>query len=263
MNSNSAASPTLRLRGKAAIITGAASGIGRATAERFAAEGAALGLIDRHESALQALAGELRQGVRAVSAVVDLTDSISAEHAVTQLATELGGCDILINNAAIATASPALEMTTAEWNRVLAVNLTAYFVAARAAAARMKAGGSIVQIASVHRLISEPGAAAYAASKGAVAQLTRSLAIEFAARDIAVNSISPGFVRTAMSIVDGVDETTTERFLSYYVKSGRIPLGRAGRADEIAAAALFLASRECGYLTGADIVVDGGLTTTL
>jgi 3-oxoacyl-[acyl-carrier protein] reductase len=128
---------------------------------------------------------------------------------------------------------------------------------------RRRGGGSIVNICSVHRLISEPNSGAYAASKGGVAQLTRNLAIEFAPHNIVVNSISPGFIRTAMSVVNGVDETTTQHFTDYYVRFGRIPLRRAGLPEEIAAAALFLASRECGYLTGADLIVDGGLTITL
>jgi NAD(P)-dependent dehydrogenase (short-subunit alcohol dehydrogenase family) len=126
-----------------------------------------------------------------------------------------------------------------------------------------KQGGSIVNICSVHRVITEPNSGAYAASKGGVAQLTRNLAIEFAPDNIVVNSISPGFIRTPMSIVNGVDETTTPNFVNAYVKSGRIPLRRAGLPEEVAAAALFLASRECTYLTGADLVVDGGLTITL
>jgi NAD(P)-dependent dehydrogenase (short-subunit alcohol dehydrogenase family) len=156
-------------------------------------------------------------------------------------------------------------MTEDEWRKILDTNLTAYFVGARAAAREMRkvGGGSVVNTCSVHRLISEPNSGAYAASKGGVAQLTRNLAIELAPDDIVVNSISPGFIRTPMSIVNGVDETTTERFRNYYVDSGRIPLRRAGLPEEIAAAALFLASRECGYLTGADLVVDGGLTITL
>jgi len=159
-----------------------------------------------------------------------------------------------------------LELTREEWQKVLDVNLTAYFLCARAAAGATRngnRGGSIVNIASVHQKISEPRSGAYAASKGGVAQLTRNLAIEFAPYNIVVNSISPGFIRTAMSIVDGVDETTTEQFVSYYLKSSRIPLRRAGLAEEVAAAALFLAACECAYITGADLVVDGGLTITL
>ena len=140
---------------------------------------------------------------------------------------------------------------------------TARLFATEGASVAIFGGGSIVNIYSVHRPISEPGSGAYAASNGGVAQLTRNLAIELAESNIVVNSISPGFIRTRMSIVNGVDETTTPHFADYYVNSGRIPLRRAGLPEEVAAAALFLASRECGYLTGADLVVDGGLTVTL
>ena len=170
-----------------------------------------------------------------------------------------------MNNAATYVPKAFEALTRDDWWKVLDTNLTAYFLSARAAAREMRksGGGSVVNICSVHRLISESGSGAYAASKGGVAQLTRNLAIELAESNIVVNSISPGFIRTRMSIVNGVDETTTPRFTDYYVNSGRIPLRRAGLPEEIAAAALFLASRECGYLTGADLVVDGGLTVTL
>jgi 3-oxoacyl-[acyl-carrier protein] reductase len=156
-------------------------------------------------------------------------------------------------------------MSVEEWRKVLDTNLTAYFLCAQTAAREMKngAGGSIVNISSVQRLISEPNYAAYAASKAGVRQLTCSLAIELAPANVLVNSISPGFVRTRMSIVNGVDETTTPRFRNLYIESGRFPLRRAALPEEIAAAALFLASRECTYLTGADLIVDGGLTVTI
>ena len=255
-----------RLAGKVAIITGGASGIGRATAKLFAAEGARVAILDRDSHSAREVEREIRAaGSEALTAEVDLSDGAKAEEAVAQVAARLGRIDILVNNAAIWIARDFVAISREEWQRVLDTNLTAYFLCARTGAREMRkqGGGSIVNIGSVHRMISEPGAGAYAAAKGAVAQLTRNLAIEFAPANIVVNSISPGFIRTPMSIIDGVDETTTERFLNYYLNSGRIPLRRAGLPEEIAAAALFLAARECGYLTGADLVIDGGLTTTL
>ncbi len=255
-----------RLAGKAAIVTGAASGIGRATAKLFAAEGARVAILDRNGPAARETENEIRSaGSEAWSFEVDLSAGADAEKAIAEAASRLGGVNIMVNNAATYVVRSFDQMTQKEWQKVLDTNLTAYFLCARTAAREMRrqSGGSIVNIASVHRQISEPGAGAYAASKGAVAQLTRNLAIEFAPDNIVVNSISPGFIRTPMSIVDGVDETTTERFLSFYVNSGRIPLRRAGMPGEIAAAALFLAARECGYLTGAELVIDGGLTITL
>jgi 3-oxoacyl-[acyl-carrier protein] reductase len=255
-----------RLEGKAAIITGAASGIGRATAKLFASEGASVGILDQNGAAANEAAAEVAQtGSVALAREVDLSDSAAAEAAVQEVGTRLGRLDILVNNAATYVLRSFDEITMQEWHKVLDTNLTAYFVCARSAALQMRkqGGGSIVNICSVHRTISEPNSAVYAASKGGVEQLTRNLAIEFAAHHIVVNSISPGFIRTPMSIVDGVDETSTPRFTNYYVNSGRIPLRRAGLPEEVAVAALFLASRECGYLTGADLVVDGGLTITL
>jgi NAD(P)-dependent dehydrogenase (short-subunit alcohol dehydrogenase family) len=255
-----------RLDGKTTIITGGGSGIGRATAKLFASEGASVAVLDRNRTAAQETVAEIAQaGSEAFAWEVDLSDGAAAERAVHETAARTGRLDILINNAAAYVLRSFDEITMQEWQQVLDTNLTAYFVCARSAASHMRkrGGGSIVNVCSVHRMISEPNSGAYAASKGGVAQLTRNLAIEFASHNIVVNSISPGFIRTPMSIVDGVDETTTARFTNYYLNSGRIPLRRAGLPEEVAAAALFLASRECAYLTGADLVVDGGLTTTL
>ncbi len=255
-----------RLNGKAAIITGAGSGIGRASARLFAAEGARVAILDRNLNAAHDVEQELRQkGQEAIALRVDISDWTASEAAVAEAGTKLGGLDILMNNAATYALNNFDQTTREDWHRVLDTNLTAYAVCGRVAAREMRkrGGGSIVNICSVHRLISEPNSGAYAASKGGVAQLTRNLAIELAPDNIVVNSISPGFIRTAMSVVEGVDETTTERFRTSYTDNGRIPLRRAGQPEEIAAAALFLASRECAYLTGADLVVDGGLTITL
>ena len=254
-----------RLTGRIALVTGAASGIGRATASLFAREGARVALLDRNGSAaLEAAEGLRRSGSDAQAWEVDLADGAAAEAAVAKVAEQMGRVDVLVNNAATYVLRSFDQMTREEWRRVLDTNLTAYFLCARAAAREMRRqGGSIINISSVHRMISEPNSGAYAASKGGVAQLTRNLAIEFAPDNIVVNSISPGFIRTPMSIVNCVDETTTPQFINSYVNSGRIPLGRAGMPEEIAAAALFLATRECSYLTGADLVVDGGLTITL
>jgi NAD(P)-dependent dehydrogenase (short-subunit alcohol dehydrogenase family) len=251
-----------RLTAKVAIVTGAASGIGRATARLFAAEGARVAILDRNGGAAEATVQDLVQaGQHAQAWVVDLADGAATESTIGRVAQQMGRIDVLVNNAATYVLSSFYDVSRAEWQKVLDTNLTAYFLCARAAAREMrKQGGSIVNVGSVHRMISEPNSGA---SKGGVAQLTRNLAIELAPDNIMVNSISPGFIRTPMSVVNGVDETTSPHFVNYYVNTGRIPLRRAGLPEEVAAAALFLASRECGYLTGADLVVDGGLTITL
>lgn len=255
-----------RLEGKVSIITGGGSGIGRATARLFAIEGARVAIVDRDETTAHAIANEIRAtGSDAYAWVMDLCDIGQTEKTINQISHQLGRIDILINNAATYIGRPLEEMKVEEWRRVLDVNLTAYFICARASALQMRrqGGGSIVNISSVQRVISEPNSAAYAVSKAGIVQLTRSLAIELASANIVVNSISPGFIRTRLSVVNGVDETTTQRFATLYVESGRIPLKRAGLPEEIASAALFFASRECGYLTGADVVIDGGLSITL
>jgi NAD(P)-dependent dehydrogenase (short-subunit alcohol dehydrogenase family) len=255
-----------KLVGKVAVITGAASGIGKATAKLFAEEGARVGILDRNSPEAEHVAEQLRAAGRDAQAwEVDLADGARAEETIVAAAAHFGGLDILVNNAATYVPHSFDDLTREDWRKVIDTNLTAYFLTARVAAREMRkrGGGSIVNVGSVHRLISEPNSGAYAAAKGGVAQLTRNLAIELAPFNIVVNSISPGFIRTPMSVVDGVDETTTEHFLSYYVNSGRIPLRRAGLPEEIATAALFFAARECGYTTGADLVVDGGLTITL
>jgi NAD(P)-dependent dehydrogenase (short-subunit alcohol dehydrogenase family) len=255
-----------RLDGKVAIITGAASGIGRATARLFATEGARVAIFDRDAASAREAEKSMREdGFVSRAWQVDVADGPALEAAVSDAALGLGRLDILVNNAATYEPKSFDDLTTDQWRRVLDTNLTAYFLAARASAREMlkAGGGSIVNICSVHRMISEPNSGAYAASKGGVAQLTRNLAIELAEANIVVNSISPGFIRTRMSVVNGVDETTTPHFMAHYVNTGRIALRRAGLPEEIAAAALFLGSRECGYLTGADLVVDGGLTITL
>lgn len=254
-----------RLSEKVAVVTGAASGIGRAIATTFAGEGARIAIVDCNPLKAKEVAAQLQQaGKDARHWAADVGNDEAAEAAIRDVGRQMGTIDILVNNAATYVARNFYDMSRPEWQRVLDTNLTAYFLCARAAAREMRHhGGSIVNICSVHRMISEPGSGAYASSKGGVAQLTRNLAIELAPDGIVVNSISPGFIRTSMSIVNGVDETTTPHFVKFYLNSGRIPLRRVGFPEEIATAALFLASRECAYLTGADLVVDGGLSITL
>jgi len=257
----------MRLHGKTALVTGAGSGIGKATAALFCRQGANAVLVDRCQESLAAALAEIEAaGGSAIGVLADVGNPEDARSAVEQTSAHFGGLDILINNAAISIAKSVLDLSYEQWESVLNANLTGQFLMAQAATPPMRkaGGGSIVNIGSIQGKISEPGSAAYASSKGGVAQLTRSLAIELANFNIVVNSISPGFIgNTQLSMADGVDETTTEKFQTFYVGSGRIPLRRAGTVADVAAATLFLASRECAYLTGADLVVDGGLSLTL
>ena len=231
-----------RLTGKVAVITGGGSGIGRATARLFAAEDARVAVLDRDgDSALATVQAISGSGGEAHDWRVDLSQIDSIEGLIADVAAKMGSIDVLVNNAATYVPIDLDKLAYPDWLKVLNTNLTAYFLCARSAARfmRQSGGGSIVNICSVHRVISEPNSGAYAASKGGVAQLTRNLAIELAADNILVNSISPGFIRTAMSVVDGVDGTTTDSFKNYYLQSGRYLVatpraaGRGGRHGSI------------------------------
>lgn len=250
-----------RLQNKVAIVTGAGQGIGEAIVRRFAREGATVIGIDRNPEPITALFSEL-SGCHA--RVFDITDHAALEACIAETAARHGRIDILVNNAAVATYVEAKDLPLDEWRQTLAVNLEAAFVAARLAARTMieARSGRIVNVASTQAIASEKTVAAYAASKGGLLAFTRTLAVELAPYDVLVNAIAPGCIHTPMSIINGVDETTTAYFQEWYVGRRRIPLGRAGEPDEIAGAVLFLASDDCRYMTGSTLVVDGGLTIT-
>jgi NAD(P)-dependent dehydrogenase (short-subunit alcohol dehydrogenase family) len=257
----------MRLEGKVAIITGAGTGIGKAISAVFCSHGSAVVVAGPAQTPIKDVASELTaSGGRAIAIACDVGNENDAQRVVAETVAHFGGLDILVNNAAISIDKNLEDLTLVEWNAVLRANLTGQFLMAQAAVPQMRSrgAGSIINICSVHDGVSAPQSAAYASSKGGVAQLTRSLAIELGPLNILVNSISPGFVgSTKLSMKDGVDETTTESFQAAYLNSGRIPLRRAGTPSDIAALALFLAARECSYMTGANLVVDGGLTLTL
>lgn len=253
------------LAGRTAVVTGAAQGLGAAVARLFAAEGARLHLIDLLAEPLMAVAEELRAaGAEATAHVLDITDSPGLRAAVAAAGAQ-GGLDILVNNAAIQPPTfSILEETEANWQRTLAINLTAQQVASEAAARLMVAqgGGRIVHVVSVQGFASSGRCGSYNAAKGGLIALTKSMAVELGPYGIAVNAVAPGFMKTPMAFVDGVDETETEEFHDWYVGRGRIPLRRAGLPEEVAQSVLFLASGRAQYVTGHVLVVDGGLTAT-
>ncbi|MBI3970832.1 MAG: SDR family oxidoreductase [Chloroflexi bacterium] len=252
-----------RLDGQVAIVTGATGGLGSAMARAFAAAGAHVALADlpsRRDDAVR-LTGEVVEqagssGTRAIFVPLDVTDLAGIEAAVQQVEAELGSPDVLVANAGINIPKPALEVAEEDWDRVLDVDLKGVFFCCQAVGKRMVARGrgSIVTIASQNGVIGYPYRAAYCAAKAGVVNLTRVLALEWAASGVRVNAVGPTFVDTPLTRITLANPTIREDILR------RIPLGRLGTAEEVANAVLFLASPAAGLITGAILLADGGWT---
>jgi 3-oxoacyl-[acyl-carrier protein] reductase len=243
-----------RFDGRIAVVTGAASGIGRAIAERLAAEGARMSLWDRDGAALARLAATLPGTPHSVT--LELTDPDAVERAAEAAAGALGGIDVLVASAGITGPNhPVAAYPTAEWLRVMDVNVNALFYCNRAVVPRMMARGygRIVNIASVAGKEGNPNASAYSTSKAAVIGFTKSLGKELARTPIRVNCVTPAAVRTAI-----FDQMTPEH-IDYMLS--KIPMGRFGTVEEVAALACWLASAECAFSTGAVFDVSGGRAT--
>jgi meso-butanediol dehydrogenase/(S,S)-butanediol dehydrogenase/diacetyl reductase len=244
-----------RHAGRVVIVTGAASGIGRATAERFIAEGARVVLADVNADALDETVAELSAGDTVMGVVVDVTDAEAVDAMVQRTVERFGRLDVLVNNAGIGRMGHVTELTPQQWRRTMAVNLDAVFYGSRAAIPHLAATrGCIVNTASISGLFSDYGLAAYSASKGGVVTLTRNMAVDHAADGVRVNSVCPGPVRTEIT-AKMMDEP--EMAAAY---AELIPLARVGEASEMAAAISFLASDDASYITGHNLVVDGGVT---
>ena len=245
-----------RLEGKIALVTGAARGIGAATARRFAAEGAAVAVADRRDELGEEVAASIREaGGRAIYTQLDITSEEGWAAAVAQTTSEFGALDVLINNAGIIRVKPFVETTLDELRKVLDTNLVGAFLGMQAVVEPMRArgGGSIVNFSSVQGLEGREGLSAYSAAKFGVRGLTKTTAIELGPLGIRVNTIVPGPTKTKMTERKGwSDEQYNEAYAGY-------PLGRMGEADEIANLALFLASDESSFSTGGDFVADGGV----
>jgi NAD(P)-dependent dehydrogenase (short-subunit alcohol dehydrogenase family) len=248
-----------RLEGKTALITGAAGGIAGATARRFAAEGAVVACLDIDENGAARTAGEIEAaGGKALSYGCDVANADAVKECVAAAADALGRLDIVVNGAALGEAAGnVVELDLDEWNRALATNLTSVFLVGKHAIPHMAAsgGGSIINIASQLGQVAVPRRPAYVTTKAAVIQLTRSMAIDFAKDNIRVNSLSPGATETPRLLRS---HKTMEDARAALVPLH--PIGRLGQPADLADAALFLASDESRFMTGADLVVDGGYT---
>jgi len=249
----------LRIDDKVALVTGAAKGIGQAIAERFAEAGAQVVVFDVDGESAQAAAARICTTGKAIAIQGDVAVEDDAREAVRRTVEEFGRLDILVNNAGIDVPGTLPDYTSQQWDTQLGVNLKSAFLFAKYAIPELrKRGGSIVNIASVHAFVSYPGNVGYDASKAGMLALTRTLALDHGRDGIRVNAICPGYVDTPMtqewlaSVPD--PEETMREVLSFH------PLGRIGIPRDIASAALFLASDEASFISGATLVIDGAMT---
>lgn len=243
-----------RLEGKVALITGAASGIGWAVAERMVNEGALVALADIETVALAARVATLGEG-RAIAVPADVGDPTACEATVEAVVARFGKLDILVNNAGVGVLGRVGKLDPAEWRRVLTIDLDGVFYCTRAALPHLIATrGSIINTASTSGMGGDPGQAAYNAAKAAVINLTRTIALEYGHESVRANCVSPGLTLTPPN----VELQKMDYLARGYAE--RVPLGRGAHPEEIAAVMCFLASDEASYVTGANIVVDGGLS---
>lgn len=251
-------SDTGRLAGKRAIITGSDQGIGRAIALRFAQEGAAVVINYHHnEAGAQEVKAQIEgSGGRATVVGADVGTAAGVKKLVEAATAALGGLDILVNNAGVEIPRPFLDVTEEEWDLVLGVNLKGPFLCTQAAVRQFllgNAGGRIVNISSVHEDLPMPGNSPYCAAKGGLRMLTRTLCDELAPHGITINNIGPGAVATP------INKTTLADPEKVAALNAGIPLGRVGQPEEIAGLAVYLASDEAAYVTGATYFIDGGM----
>ncbi|HEY0674850.1 MAG TPA: glucose 1-dehydrogenase [Immundisolibacter sp.] len=248
-----------RVSGKVVFITGAASGMGRAHALRLAGEGASLAITDRNEKGLaETLAAVQATGAQAAAWPHDVTDEAAWERVVDAACGRFGRIDVLVNNAGIAhSTTSVLDLSTDEWDRVMAINARGVFLGLRTVGRTMRdqGGGSIINISSVFGIVGGAMASPYCASKGAVRLLTKAAAADLADFNIRVNSVHPGLIDTPM--LDGLlarEGEVRDRMLGVHLQR------RAADPDEVSSAVLFLASDESSFMTGSEVVVDGGWT---
>jgi len=251
--------PAFTLENKTAIVVGAANGIGRATALAFAAAGARVACADVEDGGAKGTVAKIEKaGAQALPVHLDATDGASCRAAVAATVQRFGGVDVLLYGAADSDqAATVVEMDEAAWDRVIRINLTGAFLMVKAAIPAMiaRGGGSIILIASQLGRVGSPGRPAYCATKGALIQLAKVLATDHAAQGIRANTLSPGAIETRRMLRRHKDMDEARR-----VMGPKHLLGRLGRPDEIARAAVYLASDASSFMTGSDLLIDGGYT---
>ena len=250
----------LGLAGRVCVVTGAGSGIGRAIATALVGVGAVVALLDRNRAGCEAAAAELGgRGGKALPVACDTSDQKSVGAAAEAVQRELGGCDVLVNNAGLLRSGLLENLSLEDWNHLLAVNLTGYLLCAQAFGKSMLAAkrGSIVHVASVAAHHPQPRSGAYSASKAGVVVLSRQLALEWGPSGIRSNVVSPGLIRTPLSEAFYQAPGVSER------RAQVVPSRRIGKPEDIADVVLYLASDRAAYVNGADVAVDGGFAAVL
>lgn len=243
-----------KLAEKVAIVTGGASGIGKATVELFVEQGAKVVIADFSDKGQQ-LSNELNStGFDTLFVKTDVTKEEDIKYMINETVKKYGKIDILFANAGIAHDGPAHKLTYEDWKRTIDINLSGVFLSDKYAIEQMKKQGSgvIVNCGSIHSHAGKAGVTAYASAKGGVKLLTQSLALDYAKEGIRVNAVCPGYIDTPL--IAGRDEAITEHLISLH------PMGRLGKAEEVAKAVLFLASEDSSFITGSTLMVDGGYT---
>ncbi|HRX36951.1 MAG TPA: SDR family NAD(P)-dependent oxidoreductase [Aestuariivirga sp.] len=254
------------LDGKICLVTGAGQGLGRSIALEMAREGARVALFERNPDTARSVAAEIAEyGATAWTYPLDITDYDRYGEAVADVIAKQGRIDVLVNNAAInPPPRTILDDTLEDWRRTIGINLESVYMGSKLVAPHMvkQGGGRIIHIASIQGFASSGECGAYNAAKGGIIAFTKSMAIELGRYNILVNAVAPGFMRTPMSVINGVDETTTPDFIDWYVTRRKVPLGRTGLPEDVSGTVIFLASDYCRYMTGQLLVVDGGLMST-